>query len=71
MSATFTRLTPNPVSTGHGDECGDRYLLQQTYRTFFAIFLATGCRTGIGAWTSTTVGHLAVGACVHSGTRMT
>ena len=68
--ATFTRLTPNPFSTGHGTNFGDPVTLyNKPTGTFFAIFLATGCGgQGIGAWTSTDGGVTwAVGACVHSG----
>src|SRR5256885_1342985 len=40
---TFTRLTPNPFSTGHGPNFGDPVTLYNNPTgTFFAIFLATG-----------------------------
>src|SRR5882724_3489728 len=64
---TFTRLTPNPFSTGHGTNFGDPVTLyNKPTGTFFAIFLATGCGgQGIGAWTSTDGGVTwAVGPCI-------
>src|SRR6266404_1699192 len=68
--ATFTRLNPNPFSTGHGTNFGDPVTLyNKPTGTFFAIFLATGCGgQGIGAWKSTDGGVTwSVGACVHNG----
>ncbi len=67
---TFTRLNPNPFSTGHGTNYGDPVTLyNKPTGTFHAIFLATGCGgQGIGDWTSTDGGVTwAVGACVHNG----
>ncbi|MGB8340719.1 MAG: sialidase family protein [Chthoniobacterales bacterium] len=67
---TFTRLNPNPFSSGHGTNYGDPVTLyNKPTGTFHAIFLATGCGgQGIGDWTSTDGGATwAVGACVHSG----
>ena len=67
---TFTRLTPNPFSGGHGTNFGDPVTLYNTpTSTFFAVFLATGCGgQGIGAWKSTDGGvSWATGACIHNG----
>ncbi len=68
--ATFTRLTPNPFSSGHGTNFGDPVTLyNKPTGTFFGIFLATGCGgQGIGAWKSTDGGVTwATGPCVHTG----
>jgi hypothetical protein len=67
---TFTRLTPNPFSAGHGTNFGDPVTLyNKPTGTFFAIFIATGCGgQGLGAWKSTDGGVTwATGACVHTG----
>jgi hypothetical protein len=67
---TFTRLSPNPFSAGHGTNFGDPVTLyNKPTGTFFAIFLATGCGgQGIGAWKSIDGGVTwATGACVHNG----
>ncbi len=67
---TFTRLNPNPFSSGHGTNFGDPVTLyNKPTGTFFGIFLATGCGgQGIGAWKSTDGGATwAVGACAHNG----
>jgi hypothetical protein len=68
--ATFTRLTPNPFSTGHGTNFGDPVVLYNSNTSsFFAVFLATGCGgQGLGSWKSTDGGVTwAVGACIHNG----
>ena len=65
--ATFTRLNPNPFSSGHGTNFGDPVTLyNKPTSSFFAVFLATGCGgQGIGAWKSTDGGVTwAIGACV-------
>ena len=67
---TFTRLNPNPFSSGHGTNFGDPVTLYNTpTSTFFAVFLATSCGgQGIGAWKSTDGGVTwATGPCVHTG----
>jgi len=67
---TFTRLDPNPFSTGHGTNFGDPVTLyNKPTQTFFGIFHATGCGgQGTAAWTSTDGGVTwSVGACVHNG----
>src|SRR5439155_8095880 len=67
---TFTRLTPNPFSTGHGTNFGDPVTLyNKPSSTFFAVFIATGCGgQGLGSWKSTDGGVTwATGACVHTG----
>jgi hypothetical protein len=67
---TFTRLTPNPFSTGHGTNFGDPVALyNKPSGSLFAIFLATGCGgQGIGSWKSTDGGVTwVVGACIHNG----
>ena len=67
---TFTRLNPNPFSSGHGTNFGDPVTLyNKPTSTFFGVFLATGCGgQGIGAWKSTDGGATwATGACIHSG----
>src|SRR5439155_1732032 len=67
---TFTRLTPNPFSTGHGTNFGDPVTLyNKPSSTFFGIFIATGCGgQGLGSWKSTDGGVTwATGACVHNG----
>jgi hypothetical protein len=68
--ATFTRLNPNPFSSGHGTNFGDPVTLyNKPTSTFFGVFLATGCGgQGIGAWSSTDGGATwATGACAHNG----
>jgi len=67
---TFTRLTPNPFSTGHGTNFGDPVVLyHKPSSSFFTVWLATGCGgQGLGAWKSTDGGLTwAVGACIHNG----
>jgi hypothetical protein len=67
---TFTRLNPNPFSSGHGTNFGDPVTLyNKPTSKFFAVFLATGCGgQGIGAWSSTDGGLTwATGACAHNG----
>ncbi len=67
---TFTRLNPNPFSSGHGTNFGDPVTLyNKPTGGFFAVFLATGCGgQGIGAWKSTDGGVTwATGACIHGG----
>ncbi len=68
--ATFTRLNPNPFSSGHGTNFGDPVTLySKPTSSFFAVFLATGCGgQGIGAWKSVDGGVTwATGACIHNG----
>ncbi len=68
--ATFTRLTPNPFSTGHGTNFGDPVALyQKKTGTLYTVWLATACGgQGLGAWTSTDGGVTwSVGACIHNG----
>jgi hypothetical protein len=68
--ATFTRLTPNPFTTGHGTNFGDPVVLyHRPTSSFFTVWLATGCGgQGLGAWKSTDGGQTwAVGACIHNG----
>ena len=68
--ATFTRLNPNPFSTGHGTNFGDPVVLYNSpSSSFFAIFLATGCGgQGLGSWQSTDGGLTwSAAACVHTG----
>jgi len=67
---TFTCLSPNPFSSGHGTNFGDPVTLyNKPTSSFFGIFLATGCGgQGLGAWKSTDGGVTwATGACVHNG----
>src|SRR5437867_856026 len=67
---TFTRLTPNPFSSGHGTNFGDPVTLyNKPTSTFFGIFIASGCGGfGLGSWKSTDGGLTwSVGACVHNG----
>jgi hypothetical protein len=67
---TFTRLNPNPFSSGHGTNFGDPVALyNKPTSTFFAIFLASGCGgQGIASWKSTDGGNTwSVGACAHNG----
>src|SRR5438128_293797 len=67
---TFTRLTPNPFSSGHGTNFGDPVTLyNKPTSTFFGIFIASGCGGfGLGSWKSTDGGLTwSVGACVHTG----
>ena len=67
---TFTRLTPSPFCSGHGQNFGDPVVLYNRLNaTWHAIFIATGCGGfGLGDWTSTDGGLTwAVGACVHTG----
>jgi hypothetical protein len=64
---TFTRLNPNPFSSGHGTNFGDPVTLyNKPTNTFFAVFIATACGgQGFGAWKSTDGGVTwAVGPCV-------
>src|SRR5438552_14461987 len=68
--ATFTRLNPCPLCTGHGTNFGDPVMLyNKPTSTFFAIDIATGCGGfGLGSWKSTDGGVTwSVGACVHNG----
>ena len=68
--ATFTRLTPNPFSSGHGTNFGDPVVLYNRQNaTWHAIFIADGCGGfGLGSWKSTDGGQTwATGACVHNG----
>ena len=68
--ATFTRLTPNPFSTGHGTNFGDPVALyNKPTSTWYTVWLATGCGgQGLGAWKSTDAGLTwAAGPCVHTG----
>src|ERR1051325_9976063 len=65
--ATFTRILPSPICSGHGTNFGDPVLLySRPTSTFFAVDLATGCGgQGIGAWKSTDGGVTwATGPCV-------
>src|ERR1051325_3290044 len=65
--ATFTRILPSPLCSGHGTNFGDPVLLySRPTSTFFAVDLATGCGgQGIGAWKSTDGGVTwATGPCV-------
>ena len=67
---TFTRLSPSPFCTGHGQNFGDPVVLYNHLNaTWHAIFIAVGCGgQGLGDWTSTDGGVTwAVGACVHTG----
>src|SRR5215831_5346059 len=69
--ATFTRLNPSPICSGHGTNFGDPVVLyNKPTSTFFAIDIASGCGGfGLGAWKSTDGGVTwAVGPCIHSGT---
>ena len=64
---TFTRLNPNPFSSGHGTNFGDPVTLyNKPTSTFWAVFIATACGgQGFGAWKSTDGGVTwAVGPCV-------
>src|SRR5215831_9680159 len=69
--ATFTRLNPSPICSGHGTNFGDPVVLyNKPTSSFFAIDIASGCGGfGLGAWKSTDGGVTwAVGPCIHSGT---
>src|SRR5438093_925169 len=68
--ATFTRLTPSPFCSGHGQNFGDPVVLYNRLNaTWHAIFIAVGCGgQGLGDWKSTDGGLTwAAGACVHTG----
>src|SRR6267142_1139242 len=68
--ATFTRLDPNPMCSGHGTNFGDPVVLyNKPTSTFFGIDIASGCGGfGLGSWKSTDGGVTwATAACVHSG----
>jgi len=68
--ATFTRLNPCPLCSGHGTNYGDPVVLyNKPTSSFFAIDIASGCGGfGLGAWTSTDGGVTwATGPCIHSG----
>ena len=67
---TFTRLTPSPFCSGHGQNFGDPVVLYNRLNaTWHAIFIAVGCGgQGLGDWKSTDGGLTwAAGACVHTG----
>lgn len=67
--ATFTRLTPSPVATGHGTNYGDPVVVYNVaLETWFAGDLAGGCgRQGIGLWSSPDAINWTPGVCVHVG----
>src|SRR5437899_2911244 len=68
--ATFTRILPCPLCSGHGSNFGDPVVLyNKPTSTFFAIDIASGCGGfGLGSWKSTDGGVTwSVGACVHNG----
>lgn len=68
--ASFTRLNPGPLCSGHGTNYGDPIVVYNTrLGMWFAGDLATGCGgQGIGLWTSTDGITWSTGACAHSGT---
>jgi hypothetical protein len=67
--ATFTRILPSPLATGHGTNFGDPILVYNaSLATWFAGDLATGCGgQGIGLWTSADGINWNVGSCAHIG----
>src|SRR5438552_11958506 len=67
--ATFTRIVPNPLCTGHGTNFGDPIVVYNAHLgLWFAGDLATGCGgQGVGLWTSPDGVIWTVGSCAHSG----
>jgi len=67
--ATFARLNPSPLATGHGTNFGDPILVyNQKLAKWFAGDLATGCGgQGLGLWSSLDAYTWTVGACAHTG----
>ena len=68
--ATFRRLLPSPLATGHGTNFGDPIVVfNAKLGRWFAGDLATGCGgQGIGLWESTSpASSWTPGACAHDG----
>ncbi|PYJ29445.1 MAG: hypothetical protein DME90_05515, partial [Verrucomicrobia bacterium] len=67
--ATFTRISPNPLCSGHGTNFGDPIVVYNAHlNMWFAGDLATGCGgQGIGLWTSPNGVTWTPGACAHNG----
>jgi 6-phosphogluconolactonase len=67
--ATFRRILPSPLATGHGNNFGDPILVfNANLGMWFAGDLASGCGGGgIGLWKSTDGQMWTTGACAHSG----
>ena len=69
--ATFRRILPSPLATGHGINFGDPIVVfNNSLAKWFAGDLVTGCGgQGIGLWTSTDGQVWTPGACAHSADR--
>lgn len=66
--ATFTRLNPSPLATGHGTNFGDPVVVyNDSLATWFAGDIVSGgnCRSGVGLWTSSDGVNWTTGACAH------
>jgi hypothetical protein len=66
---SFTRLSPSPFASGHGNSFGDPFVVYNPkLSTWFAGGLADGCGgLGLGVWTSANGTAWAAGVCAHSG----
>jgi hypothetical protein len=67
--ATFSRILPAPLNTGHGSNSGDPIIVyNQKFGKFVAGDLVSGCGgAGIGIWSSTDGVTWPAGVCPHSG----
>jgi hypothetical protein len=67
--ATWTRLSPSPLASGHGTNYGEPIVVYNAnLAKWFAGDLTSGCGgLGIGLWTSTDGNAWNTGACAHNG----